>query len=93
MNDFAEFDQDKLKQLLGREFEHITGMQHLRHVPVFRQGAEAAVNPPSRVLAPVSANRGSENTGSRLPGIGSWGPASGVVLPPVAGVKRRADEH
>ncbi|KAK4446588.1 hypothetical protein QBC34DRAFT_496868 [Podospora aff. communis PSN243] len=78
MNDFAEFDQDKLKQLLGREFEHITGMQHLRHVPVFRQGAEAAVNPPSRVLAPVSANRGSENTGSRLPGIG---------------VKRRADEH
>ncbi|KAK0611995.1 hypothetical protein B0T14DRAFT_571838 [Immersiella caudata] len=95
-NNFVEFDQAKLRQLLGSDFEHITVMQHftvmqhLRQSPGIRPAAEAVVEP-SRMLAPLSANRGGGNNGVRLPSIGSLGPLSGVLPPPVAGVKQRAD--
>lgn len=90
--DFSEFDQIKLKELLGPDFEQITSMQHLRLHPVVAGPPVGSTgSQPLRILAPLSLNRQNGYNGVRLPSIGSGRYMGDDVLPPVAGVKRRAD--
>ncbi|KAK1752875.1 hypothetical protein QBC47DRAFT_387288 [Echria macrotheca] len=96
-SDIAEFDQAKLKQLLGEEYDQITTLSHLRRHPRVQPSATGpssrAVTQPaaSRVIAPLLNNQRLSGGGmGSLPFGGGPLPPLPAIPPPLAGMKRPA---